>query len=180
MRSPLLLQCRFALSRAWRSDRIGTLTYCVLIAMGVVCGSAAVAEYRTARRIEIIYAGLDIAPSRMPATLSKSADGQITLGAFQSQALPDALNSAAVTFSLPVNEMIFRLDDNAAQPYLRYSATVKVFGGYQVMRKFVAAVRASNPETSLDAISCTRSDIRSVHLNCELILSAFYRRDPHA
>lgn len=120
-----------------------------------------------------------IAPT-MPASFARGADVQIKLDAFQSHALPDALNGAAVTFSLPVNEMIFRLDDNPARPYLRYSAAVKVFGGYQAVRKYVAAVRTSLPQTSLDAISCTRSDIRSVHLNCELTLSAFYRRDPHA
>jgi len=180
MFSPLLLHCRFAVSRAWRNDRIGTMTYCMLIAMALACVCAAVAEYRTARRIVVAYAGLGITPSRIPDKLSGNAGVQITLDAFQSHALPDALNSAAVTFSLPINEMIFRLDDNPVRPYLRYSATVKVFGGYQAVRKYVAAVRTSLPETSLDAISCTRSDIRSVHLNCELTLSAFYRRDPHA
>lgn len=116
----------------------------------------------------------------MPAASPYNADGQFTLDAFQSHPFPDALNSAAVTFSLPVSEMIFRLDDNPARPYLRYSATIKVFGGYQAVRKYVAAVRTALPQTSLDAMSCTRSDIRSVHLNCELTLSAFYRRDPHA
>lgn len=172
-----LLGCHFAVTRAWRRDRIGVISLCMLLTVSFGAALAALSQYRASQgAIEAIET------SRFHERSSNrdSPDSSFpSLASFRSNELLDALNKAASTLALPVNEMVFRFDDNASHPYLRYSATVKLFGGYPVVRKFVDAVRKQLPQTSLDAISCSRTDIRSVHVACELTLSTFYRRPSH-
>lgn len=172
---------RFAVIRAWRIDRSGTVTWAFLIAVAIASTIAAFSSYRGTLRIESVSAQFGQTRSSLLVTSQRDAGDRPKLKAFHSHELLDALNGASLALALPVNEMVFRLDDNPAHPYLRYSATVKLFGGYPAVRKFVATVREPLPDTSLDAISCARTDIRSVHVSCELTLSAFYRREsPHA
>lgn len=177
----LLPKCRFVVSRVWRIDRGGTVTWLFLIALTAASGIAAFSEYRAMRHVQNASAQFREAGSSAASNWRSDASVKPLLKAFHSHELLDALNGASVALGLPINEMVFRFDDNPTRPYLRYSATVKLFGGYPAVRKFIDAMRDRVPETSLDAISCARTDIRSVHVSCELTVSAFYRRDtPHA
>lgn len=169
----------FYLARYWRIDR--TAVCCSIVLIFSASLSAAVAcraHLDFAQSMKHLAAlkqeGLDRRTlEQLPAPL-------VGLSPFRSAELPDALNQAASVLSLPVNEMTFALDNNPILPYVRYTATVKVFGGYLIIRGFVDTVRANRPEISLDAITCTRTDIRSVHLSCDLTLTAFYARESNA
>lgn len=173
----LLPSFRFFASRAWKTDRIGTVAGVVLVILLLLSTIAALSTFHTARRIEAASLEFFRTPRLGLAQQPDAKNRRISLKTFHSHELPDALNGASVTLALPINEIVFRLDDNSTRPYLRYSATVKLFGGYLAVRRFVNTVRDLLPDTSLDAISCARTDIRSVHVSCELTLSAFYHRD---
>lgn len=90
----------------------------------------------------------------------------------------DTLNQVADETTLPLVEVSFVLDDSVNQPYLRYRASLTATASYATIRRFVDQVHANLMDVSLDAISCTRKDIRDVVLACDLRFSAFYRRQP--
>lgn len=175
-----ILYYRFVIIRAWGTDQIGVVFLVILIAAALASTSAALIEYALTADSRVVMEKNLPVPAARPTAPKQSMHGQVRLGIFHNSALMESLNQTALTVALPVNDIVFRFDDNPSRPYLRYSATVKVFGGYPQVRRFVDTVRKQLSETSLDAISCTRSDIRSVHVSCDLTLSAFYRRDPNA
>lgn len=116
--------------------------------------------------------------ARAPAdTANRTANAQVALPAFDSAQLVKTLNRVAAETKLPLDEILFSLDDSANQPYLRYRATLTVSAGYPAIRRFLDRVRADLAEVSLDTISCTREDIATVDLTCDLALSAFFRKD---
>ena len=180
MRDRLFQYCRFTAVRAWRIDSAGVVAVCMLVIMAFGCTGAALSAYTAEQRTRAAHAGLGHGAAVATTDRSNVSAQRTELRPFVSNELLDALNGASTALALPVNEIVFRFDDNPLRPYLRYTATVKVFGGYPVVRKFVAAVRQPLPQTSLDAISCSRTDILSAHVSCELTLSAFYRRAPDA
>lgn len=177
MLARFFLHCRFALTRAWINDRTGMSVVVLLLIVSLALTWVAVAQYSDARNVNEA-AALQVR-GRSINHVHSFRDGRFRLSQFHSHELLDALNEASAGLALPVNEMVFRFDDSSFRPYLRYSATVRLFGGYPAVRKFVDAVRKQLPQTSLDAISCVRTDIQSVRVSCELTLSAFYRRGPH-
>jgi hypothetical protein len=101
------------------------------------------------------------------------------LTAFENTQLVDVLNRVAEESKLSLDEVSFVLDENANQPYLRYRATLTVSSTYPTIRRFLDQVRTSQPDISLDSITCTRDDIATVELTCDLVLSAFYRKADH-
>lgn len=180
MHQRFFLYCRFTFARLWRVDRNGLTATCLLTVIAAALAIAAFSAFRVEQGILVRLSGLSAGSNHVSVSTAKFKDSHVELDSFDSGVLLGALNGAATLVALPVNELVFRLDDNPARPYLRYTATVKVFGDYPAVRKFVDAVRKPLPQTSLDALSCTRTDIQSVHLSCELTLSAFYRRAPGA
>ncbi|HSY26640.1 MAG TPA: hypothetical protein VK832_03970 [Burkholderiaceae bacterium] len=109
----------------------------------------------------------------------QSGGMKMTLPAFNNTQLVEVLNDAAESSKLSLDEISFSLDENANQPYLRYHATLTVSSGYPAIRRFLDQVRLKQPEMSLDSITCTRDDITTVELACDLALSAFYRKEAH-
>jgi hypothetical protein len=93
--------------------------------------------------------------------------------------LLQALNSAAESTKLSLDEISFAMDDNVTQPYLQYHATLTVTSNYPAIRRFLVRVQKARSEVSLDSIVCTRDDVTTVDLTCDLALSAFYRKDAH-
>ena len=104
---------------------------------------------------------------------------QIALPPFNSAELVTALHRAAEESKLPLDEILFSLDDNATQPYLRYHATLTVSARYPAIRSFLQKMRTAVSNVSLDSITCTREDIGVTDLTCELALSAFYKKEGH-
>ncbi|HXA46451.1 MAG TPA: hypothetical protein VNW52_02385 [Burkholderiaceae bacterium] len=107
------------------------------------------------------------------------ADTKLSLSAFDNTQFLEALKGAAESAKLTFDEVSFVLDPSANQPYLRYRATLTVTSQYPTIRKFLDQVKIKQPEISLDSILCTRDDIATVDLTCDLALSAFYRKDAH-
>jgi hypothetical protein len=109
----------------------------------------------------------------------QSGDVKLALPVFNNTQLVEALNGAAESSKLSLDEISFLLDDTANQPYLRYHATLTVSSSYPVIRRFLDQVRVKQAEMSLDSITCTRDDITTVELTCDLAISAFYRKEVH-
>lgn len=115
------------------------------------------------------------------------ASKQPTAPAFVAPALPwfqgadmvAKLNRIADNAALPVDEVGYELDVGTNQPYMRYRVTMTVTASYPAIRRFTRDVTAAMNNVDLDAISCTRSDINVVALNCDLGFSAFFRKDAH-
>jgi Tfp pilus assembly protein PilO len=110
---------------------------------------------------------------------NQGSEGQPVLKAFNNTQLVDVLNRVAEEAKLSLDEVSFVLDENDNQPYLRYHATLTVSAAYPAIRRFLDQVRAVQPDVSLDTITCTRDDIATVDLTCDLVLSAFYRKTGH-
>jgi hypothetical protein len=108
-----------------------------------------------------------------------TGDVKLSLSAFNNTQLLEALKGSAENAKLSFDEVSFLLDASANQPYLRYRATLTVSSQYPIIRKFLDQVRVKQPEVSLDSIICTRDDISTVDLTCDLALSAFYRKEAH-
>ncbi len=95
---------------------------------------------------------------------------------FDSAQLVDTLHQAAEDVKLPIDEISYALEENSSQPYLRYRVTLSVTANYPTIRKFADRFRQQASQVSLDTISCSREDITAKALNCDLGLSAFYRK----
>jgi hypothetical protein len=95
---------------------------------------------------------------------------------FDSAQLVDALHDVANDIKLPIDEVSYALENTAGQPYLRYRVTLSVTANYPTIRKFADTFRKQAEHVSLDTISCSREDIAATTLNCDLGLSAFYRK----
>jgi len=106
-------------------------------------------------------------------------DGRVDLPVFDNTILVRSLNDIAEASKVSLDEVSFSLDENNSQPYLRYHATLSVSSNYATVRKFLDQLRASQPQMSLDSIACSRDDITTVELSCDIALSAFYRKDTH-
>lgn len=99
------------------------------------------------------------------------------LPVFESASLMKALSRIAGQIKLPLNEISYALDDNTSQPFLRYHVTLTVTSAYPVIRRFVDELHVGLPNVTLDAISCARADIAAANLTCDLVFSAFFRKD---
>lgn len=123
------------------------------------------------------------AQSVKPASESRMAhaatDAKSALPWFQSAQLSDQLRRVADDAGVPYDEVVYSLEEDVQQPFLRYRINMTVAGGYPAVRRFVDGVSATMTNTELDGISCKRADIVTVPLTCELAFSAFFRKDVH-
>ena len=115
--------------------------------------------------------------TRTSTNIVKAVNAQVALPDFTSAQLVTTLNRVAEETKLPLDEIIFTLDDSGNQPYLRYRATLSVSGSYPTIRRFLDQVRANFSTVSLDTISCTREDIGTIDLTCDLAVSVFFRKN---
>lgn len=155
---------------------------CAAVGLSFILGVTAVSFYATLlgsiSRAETLQrmlntAGRPVALAGNPVVLPFQS-----LLPFNSAQVLDTLNQVAEETKLPLVEVSFVLDDSVNQPYLRYRASLTATANYTTIRRFVDQVHANLIDVSLDAISCTRKDIRDVALACDLSFSAFYRRAP--
>jgi|GEM_PF-6993701 len=106
-------------------------------------------------------------------------DARSTLPWFQSAQLSDQLRRVADDAGVPYDEVVYSLEEDMQQPFLRYRINMTVAGGYPAVRRFVDGVSATMANTELDGITCKRADIVTVPLTCELAFSAFFRKEAH-
>ncbi|WP_222613446.1 GspMb/PilO family protein [Undibacterium amnicola] len=100
----------------------------------------------------------------------------IQLPAFDSARLVQTLNAVASDMQVGLEEVSYVLDDNANQAYLRYRISFGVLSRYPVLKKMIGHLQEQSPHILLDGISCSREDIISVDLHCELVLSAYFSK----
>ena len=104
------------------------------------------------------------------------AQPPIQLPGFDSAKLVQSLNAVASEMQVSLEEVSYVLDDNANQAYLRYRISFGVLSRYPVLKKMISQLQVQSPHILLDGISCSREDIVTVDLNCELTLSAYFSK----
>jgi hypothetical protein len=179
MPSHFLPYCEFHLLRLFRAQ-LGVFT--ALLASGVSLLLAIVlclVQWQKAEKAEQAEQATRLASQHTVPRRASSEPvvmAQTALPAFRSGELVTALNLIADATKLPVNEVLFVLDDTSDQPYLRYRVTLKVLGSYPVIRRFTDRFRRESAHVSLDSITCSREGAASVALTCDLAFFAFYRK----
>ncbi|MBV8636244.1 MAG: hypothetical protein JO002_17250 [Burkholderiaceae bacterium] len=156
----------------------------LLIALLALAGMA-LAHWHTAELLAAEAYGNALLQSRAKAVLANGdKDVRATPSApmlpwFQGADLIAELGRIADSAAVPVDEVGYALDEGANQPYMRYRVTMTVVATYPAVRRFVRGVPATLSNVDLDAISCKRSDITVAALSCDLVFSAFFRKDGH-
>lgn len=95
---------------------------------------------------------------------------------FDSAVFTSEFHAIAQDVGLPVDELVYSLENSAAQPYQRYRITMEVKAGYPELRKFIAALSSAQPNVALDTLRCRRDDAVATTLVCQLAFSAFFRK----
>lgn len=108
----------------------------------------------------------------LPATLVP-----LDLPPFHSTSLVKVINETAEESGLVLDEIGYALDENDAQPFLRYRITMTVAAAYPLVRSYAASLNTKVPHLALDAITCEREDITVTVLTCDLALSAFFGKN---
>jgi len=164
---------RFHLFRLWREVPVAFMAL-VFGALALVAAAAiwVVQWQRAADAEQAVHALM-----RTPARAGHSTDpAQPALPDFNSAEFVAMLMKVADRTSLPVDEISFALDDAEGMPYLRYRVKLAVTSRYPVVRRFADQFRAELAHVSLDAIHCRRENLSDVDVNCDLALSAFFRK----
>jgi hypothetical protein len=179
MSSQWLPRCQFYFRRLMQTQPIALSAAMVA---SVVCVGASALYVQQAHGLEATEAqwrALNQQSKELGRAGAPTSDGKVSLTAFNNTQLLETLKGAAENTKLTFDEVSFVLEPNANQPYLRYRATLTVTSQYPTIRKFLDQVRVKQPEVSLDSILCTRDDIATVELTCDLAMSAFYRNEAH-
>jgi hypothetical protein len=169
----LLLDICHFYARHWTSRHV------FLMKMSVSClillvGAAAFYLMQASVESESNYATHQV--TLHPADAHTPRTRSFHFATFDSVPLLDAIIRGADIAGLKVDEVKFALDDSPAQTFLRYRATFLLTGRYLGMRNFVKQVNSTMQNSSLDGVHCRREDIDVADVECELTLSAWYRR----
>ncbi|QNM94823.1 hypothetical protein [Chitinimonas koreensis] len=164
----------FTVRRIAVSAPAGTLALLASLALLIGAGIAYAAQAHVQRQLQTELQRL---PDR-PATAANKPglSDRLDLPDFQPMALPGELDAAAHATGLEFGEVSYVLEKAASQGFLRYRATLKVTSSYPVIRRFVDRLQARQPHLALTAINCSKDDIGIGELDCELSLSAFFRK----
>lgn len=128
---------------------------------------------------------IEVSSERMRLALHPSAPVQAAPARIVEPELPvfvasqavEAFTTTAQDVGLPVDEVTYSLENGNDQPYRRYRISMSVKTGYPEVRRFVAALATGMPNVALDAIRCARENAAAPTLGCQLVFSAFYRRE---
>lgn len=112
---------------------------------------------------------------------SAAAPGAVALAPldlppFESSGLVTALNETADESGLVLEEVAYALDDNSTQPFLRYRITMSIATTYPLVRHLVEKLGERVPHLALDSIHCAREDVGIAELNCDVVMSGFFRK----
>lgn len=178
MAPKILPLCRFHLHRLLRHSPIalGVFAALTLVSLAALLGFFAQRQaIDEAGKLSFdLFNKVKAVPPAAAASVVRHPEFQ----EFNSTHLVAVLSKVAARAQLPLAEVTYRLDDNTNLPYLRYRAVLTVNANYLAIRGFIDGVVHDLIDVSLDNISCTREDLRSSKVNCELAFSAFYRK-PH-
>lgn len=180
MSLPSIPFLRFHILRMARSHplAVGVLALCVALATAAAVALAGQANRAHAAQsllteLRAKSALTQAAKAPAPAALSAAPD----LPPFQSAQLVSILNETATDSGLVLDEVAYTLDNNANQPYMRYRITMSLNATYPLIRRLAEQLNANVPHLTLDAINCSRKDVVVAELNCDLVMSGFFRKD---
>lgn len=172
-------QFQFQLQRTWhRHPRAVTACALATVAMCFTLGlrfqqkELRARNHATLQDLEASTRTVLIAP-----TETSSDAGNHVLQAFDSADLVEMLTQTAKGAKVDIDESTLNLDNGTGQPDLRYRVSFSVTSSYPTIRRFVDDLKANVPNISLDSIKCSRSDVTTAQLGCDLAFSAYYRRE---
>lgn len=146
------------------------------------CGMAAVALGYYGERITAASAEVQRLTSHVPInhpTQAPPVTREVDLPVFDSAIFTSEFHAIAQDAGLATDELVYVLENSAAQPYQRYRITMEVKSAYPGLRKFVAALNSAQPHVTLDTLRCRRESASTEQLVCQLAFSAFFRKAPH-
>lgn len=108
---------------------------------------------------------------------ASASQALIQLRHFENSSLVSTLNSVARETGVPVNEISFELDEQSGPTFLRYQISFSTSSRYPLLRRMMQSLHTKIPQLALDHISCARDDIVVADLQCNLTLSAYFKRD---
>lgn len=151
------------------------------VALGVVATVVLAAQASRAQAAQALLAQLrsTAAPAqaaRAPVAATLTAP---ELPPFNSAQLVAALNETATDSGLVLDEVAYTLDNNSNQPYMRYRITMSLNATYPLVRRLTEQLHLNVPHLTLDAINCSRKDIVVAELNCDVVMSGFFRKERH-
>lgn len=109
--------------------------------------------------------------------LASANQALIQLQHFENSSLVSTLHSVARETGVPINEISFELDDQSGQAFLRYQISFSTSSRYPLLRRMMQSLHTKISQLALDNISCVRDDIVVTDLQCNLTLSAYFKRD---
>jgi len=98
-----------------------------------------------------------------------------TFPKFESAKFTAQFHATALDIGLAFDEIAYTLEQGN-QPYARYRLTSSVKAEYHQIRRFIAALAVSLPNTELDSVRCIRESATTGRLACDLAFSAFFAR----
>ena len=113
----------------------------------------------------------------MPAVTTSVRVADPDLPLFSPSIAVETFTETARDVGLPIDELTYAMEGAHDQPYRRYRISMSVKAGYPEVRRFVAALASSMPNVALDAIRCARENATAPLLGCQLVFSAFYKRE---
>jgi hypothetical protein len=170
--------CRFYFRRAFQNYPVqftGVIV-CVGLLLVMLSGSLLI-QRQTARLAQDQTALFQLrSSSRLQ---EKPFDPAVTLPSFSGAMVVKSFNGIASDLHIPLDEILYSLDDTPRTPYLQYRITLTTKAGYSDIRKFLAVLSSEMPNAALDAIRCGRPDAAAPTLGCELTFSAFFSKADH-
>lgn len=150
-----------------------------LVVSGGLCVAtlmAWAAEARAAGAAEQALADARAGLQNLQAANDATTATQAALPAFSSAMLLADFRRVGAAHEIELDEVSFSLEETGNVPYLRYRVRFSLSETYPVIRQFVNQLRSELPHVTLDGLSCAREGIVTPELDCDLSLSAFYRK----
>lgn len=101
----------------------------------------------------------------------------IILPAFQSSTLVNTLNSVAAEMQVQLEEVTYTLEERNDRPFIRYQITFVSLARYPILKNMIKKLQTDAPHILLDSVSCAREDIIKSELQCDLVFSAYFRKN---
>lgn len=159
---------------------VAVLALCVLLA--AIAAVFLLAQANRARDAQALLDELRAKALTAPASKAVPAAAMWSapdLPPFDSALLVSVLNETATESGLVLDEVVYTLDNNSNQPYMRYRITMSLNATYPLIRRLAEQLNTNVPHLTLDAINCSRKDIIVAELNCDMVMSGFFRKDRH-
>lgn len=163
-----------------RSQPVALSALVLCVAAAFVAAVLLLAQAGRARAAQALL--IELRAQSLAAPLSKVAPPAALLAApdlppFDSAALVAVLNETATDSGLVLDEVAYTLDNNSNQPYMRYRITMSLHATYPLIRRLAEQLNTNVPHLTLDAINCSRKDVIVAELNCDMVMSGFFRKD---